>query len=155
MPQRHEGTKKKTDPIRLALLAKVHIAKKELGILDADYRAILEREFGKRSARDCTQLELEYLIDYFKSKGWGGSRLKGSRVNDGQRTTAHGQQCEALRARAWELAGKIENGDSRLKGLAKKILGVDRLEWSRDVGKLRRLLAVLEKIKKETEALWD
>jgi len=145
MPQRHQGTKKKIDPIRLALLAKVHIAKKELNIEDEDYRAILEREFGKRSARDCTQMELEYLVDYFREKGWSPN---------GKRKTDNGQQCEALRARVYEIAGKIENGQARLKGLARKILGVDSIAWSRDVGKLRRLLAVLEKIRADYRATY-
>jgi len=135
---------------REKLLAMVHIAKKELGMVDDDYRLILKREFGKYSARDLTELELGYLIDYFREKGW---RPKGGNLK--LETGNLPNQIEQLRSRAWELAGKIENGDRRLKGLVKKILHVDRLEWSRDVGKLRRLLAVLEMIKRETEALWD
>ena len=141
MPQTREKTR------RNALLAKVHIAKKELAIEDDDYRAILKREFRKHSAKQLTEMELGFLIDYFREKGWTPA--------NGQRTTDNQQQYEILRARAWELAGKIENGDRRMKGLAKKILGVDRLEWCRDVGRLKRLLAVLENIKRETEALWD
>lgn len=137
-----QSTKKNTR--RNALLAKVHIAKKELGIEDADYRAILKREFGKYSAKDLTELELGYLVDYFREHGWQNPKRK-----------AQSDQCEILRARAWELAGKIENGRVRLKGLTKKILKVDRLEWARDVGRLKRLLAVLENIKREEEALWD
>ena len=131
---------------RNALLAKVHIAIKELGIDDDDYRAILKREFGRYSAKQLTELELGWLIDYFRQKGWQAQSAE---------RRAQSEQYEILRARAWELAGKIENGDRRLKGLAKKILGVDRLECCRDVGRLQRLLAVLEKIKRETEALWD
>jgi len=127
------------NPRRNALLAKVHIAKKELNIEDEDYRAILEREFGKRSARDCTQLELEFLVHYFKEHGWKSSKLKAQ--------SSKLKQIQKLKERAYEIAGQIENGEARLKGLAKKILGVDSIAWSRDVGRLKRLLAVLEKVK--------
>lgn len=140
-----QQTRKKSR--RNKLLAMAHIAPKELGIADEDVRVILAREFKKHSRADLSEMELGYLIDYFRGKGWGDSKVQDSRLKE--------NQVEKLRARAWELAGKIENGDKRLKGLAKKILGVDRLEWSRDVGRLKRLLAVLEKIKKEAEALWD
>ena len=148
--------KRRTSPQRRGLLAKVHIAKKELGIPDDDYRAIFKWEFGKRSAKQLTMIELEYLVDYFKSKGWKiqGSRFKGSKINPERGTVNLQNQLEALRARAWELARQIENGDRRLRGLAKKILGVDCLTWCRDAHKLRRLLAALEKIKK-SQPEWD
>jgi len=138
MPQ----TQKKSR--RNKLLALAHIAPKELGISDEDMRMILQREFKKQSRADLSEMELGYLIDYFREKGWSPN---------GKRKTDNGQQCDALRARVYEIAGKIENGQARLKGLVRKILDVDSIAWSRDVGKLRRLLAVLEKIKEK--AIWD
>jgi len=145
MPQRHEATKKKSR--RNKLLAMAHIAQKELDIPDEDVRTILKREFKKTSRADLSELELGYLIDYFHQHGW--------QTRNSQLATRN-NQCAALRTRAYELAGQIENGETRLKGLAKKILGVDRLEWARDVKRLQRLLAILEKIKtSEGEAIWD
>ena len=141
-----QSTKKNTR--RNALLAKVHIAKKELNIEDEDYRVILEREFRKDSARDLTDLELGYLIDYFRQHGW--------QTRNPQPATRNPiNQIEHLRARAYEIAAKIENGEVRLKGLARKMLGVDSIAWCRDVKRLQRLLAVLEKIKKTEGPEWD
>jgi len=146
--------KKKTR--REKLLAMAHIAQKELGIPDGDMRMILAREFKKNSRADLTELELGYLIDWFRSKGWQTRNPQPATRNPQPATRNPSNQVKSLRTRATEIAAKIENGEARLKGLAKKILGVDSIAWSRDVGKLRRLLAVLEKIKKtEGEVLWD
>jgi len=135
MPQ----TQKKSR--RNKLLALAHIAPKELGISDEDMRMILQREFKKQSRADLSEMELGYLIDWFRQHGWQNRNSK-------LETRNSAGQVNILRTRAYEIAGKIENGEARLKGLAKKILGVDSIAWARDVGKLRRLLAVLEKIKK-------
>jgi len=152
----NKAVRKKSDPQRNKLLAKIHILYPQQDLTQQDYWEILEREFGPRSrkglsdeelkkgrrtAKYLSNLELQYLVERL-----GGNKPKSKNC---------GPQIERLRSRAWELAGKIENGDRRLKGLVKKILKMDRLEWCRDVGRLKRLLAVLEKLKKETEALWD
>ena len=128
---------------RQALLAMVHIALKDLGMPDEDYRGILLEEFCVSSAAALSLSELGDLVDRFREKGWqpegGRQRKEGSDM-------AEIRQARALRERAETLAGEIENGERRLKGLCKKICGVDKLEWCRDVGKLRRLLKVLGNI---------
>ena len=40
--------------MRRALIAKIKIAQKELGLDDATYRAVLERVTGKRSCTECS-----------------------------------------------------------------------------------------------------
>jgi phage gp16-like protein len=62
------NTKSKGD-WRRAMLAKVHIAKKDLGIDDEDYRDILQEQFGVRSAGALNDRELEQLVRWFQSKG--------------------------------------------------------------------------------------
>lgn len=53
-----------------ALLAKVHIAKKELALAEESYRAILERVTGRTSSKDCTEHQLEQLLAEFRRLGW-------------------------------------------------------------------------------------
>jgi len=124
------------------LLAKTHIAPKELGISDEDVKEqILKPQFGKTSRGELTIMELQYLLQYFVQHGWKPkSRGRGSGVRD--------QQLQRLRERARDLAGQIENGERRLQGLIKKICQVERMEWCRDAAKFKRLLAVLEEIKR-------
>ena len=120
---------------RQKLLAIVHIAIKELDVSDDDYRETLRKEFGVSSAAALSLPELGDLVDRFREKGW-----QPEVDNTGIK------QLRALRKRAETLAGEIENGERRLPGLCKKICGVDKLKWCRDVGKLLRLLKVLGEI---------
>lgn len=53
-----------------ALLAKVHIAKKDLVLPDETYRDILVRITGWESSRDCSERQLEQLLAEFKRLGW-------------------------------------------------------------------------------------
>ena len=53
------------------MLAKVHIAKKDLALSDADYRHVLFVQFGADSASKLSDGELSQLLDHFRSKGWG------------------------------------------------------------------------------------
>lgn len=55
---------------RRAMMAKIHIAKKQLGLQDADYRAILLRVIGRNSSRDATDGQLRTLLTEFKRLGF-------------------------------------------------------------------------------------
>lgn len=51
-------------------LAKIHIAKKELGLTDDAYRDLLRERFGKESAAKLTPGQAYRLLEYFKYLGW-------------------------------------------------------------------------------------
>jgi len=125
---------------RKGLLAKIHIAKKELGLQDVEYREIIESRYGRISAGDLSNPELEDLVQYYIHCGW---QPKPQTTNHRRRAKL---QTEILRERAWAIASDLENGEKRLRGLVKKICGIERIEWCHDVPKLKRLLAALEKI---------
>lgn len=123
----------KLDSQRRGLLAKIHIAVKELGLPDVHYKDIKAGRYGVESAADLSNLQLEDLVEYFKSLGWKPHRKS---------------QAYRLRERVEGLALEIQNGANRLPGLVKKICDVDKLEWCHATAKLKRLVAVLEKIKR-------
>lgn len=125
--------------VRRALLAKIHIARKDLGMSAEDYRDILVREYRVASSAVMSIPELADLVNRFIEKGWKDGR-------PGGRETKTDGQARALRARVVAVAAGIENGEKRLAGLIKKICGVDRLGWCRDPEKLKRLLAILSKL---------
>lgn len=52
------------------LLAKIHIAKKELGLDEETYREVLSSEFGVQSSKDLNNEKALKLIRIFKEKGW-------------------------------------------------------------------------------------
>lgn len=53
-----------------AALAKIHIAKKELGLDDDAYRDVLERITGKRSSKGMNAKQHKAVLDEFKRLGW-------------------------------------------------------------------------------------
>jgi len=126
--------------IRNALLAKVHIAKKDMGIMDDDYRDILQREFGVRSAGHLTVKELTELVNYFESKGWPGSAKRKAQGAKEDR------QADALKERIGQELLHSDFTEKRLRGLVRKICGVDDLRFCHDVRRLKHLLAVLGRI---------
>lgn len=58
------------ESIRKGLLAKVHIAKKQLGLRDEDWRAILEARFEVDSSARLSLGQLENLVSYLERCGW-------------------------------------------------------------------------------------
>jgi phage gp16-like protein len=63
-------SKKPIAPKKKALLAKIHIAKKDLGLDDGTYRDVLRRITGKDSSSKMLISELERVIYEFGNLGW-------------------------------------------------------------------------------------
>lgn len=125
---------------RQGLLAKIHIAKKDMGLTDDQYEAMLSG-MKVKSAKDLTILQLEKLVQYMMHCGWRPGKSRKPKPVDAQ--------INALKGRVQEASLGIPNGQERLPGLIRKICGVDSLIWCRNVNKLERLLAVIGKIKEE------
>jgi phage gp16-like protein len=135
---------------RNGLLAKIHIAINDLGIDDFTYREkiLAEKPFRVKSAGSLTLQGLEALVKHFKALGWQerpGSGVQGSGVGGKE------SQVEALHERIAEIAAQMENGEKRANGLCKTICRTDRVEWCKDTYKLKRMLAIMEKIRSEDE----
>jgi len=122
---------------RRGLLAKIHVAKKQMRLGPDEYEMIL-RSLGVASAADLSMDGLEKMVKLMKHYGWKPTRNP---------LTQRESPIPALRRRCVEAAGLLENGDKRLAGLAMKICGTSQLAWCRDARKLERLLAVLGKLK--------
>jgi diacylglycerol kinase family enzyme len=52
------------------LIAKIHIAKKELGLEDSIYRDILYRKFRVSSSKSLSDSQALVLVHHFKNLGW-------------------------------------------------------------------------------------
>jgi hypothetical protein len=59
-------------------LAKLHIARKELRLCEADYRAALARATGKTSAAALDEGEREKALAEFRRLGWKGKPTRNS-----------------------------------------------------------------------------
>ena len=123
-------------------LAKIHIAKKDLGLSDDAYRDVLRNVCGKDSAAKLTDNQATRVLRYFESRGW---KPKAQRSLPGLTLPRDGQsrKIQAL----WitmHKAGKVRNSsDKALLAMVKRVTGVDRLEWCTDIQKS----AVIESLK--------
>ena len=125
---------------RRGLLAKIHIAKKEMGLNEGEYEMIL-RGFKVASAADMTLPQLENCVKLLKHYGW---KETFKRARSGSP-----EHLAALRKRCVDTAKEMPNGEKRLAGLAEKICGTAQLNWCHNAKKLERLLAALGKIREK------
>ncbi len=117
-------------------LAKIHIAKKELGLDDGAYRAMLERLTGRTSARDCSDAQLGVVLDEMKAKGWAPAfRVAASNPGRPARSAAPAASPMAKKARAmWislhQLGVVRDPSEAALESFGRRQLKVDRLQWA-------------------------
>ncbi|HUO23678.1 MAG TPA: regulatory protein GemA [Caulobacteraceae bacterium] len=147
-----------TAQIRRAMLGKVHIARKELGLDEATYRAVLLRITGQQSASLCSMGQLATVLKEFGAKGWKPAVF----VNpDKQTEPATGKQTDprptapkaastpmAKKARAmWislhQLGVVRDPSDRALESFGRRQLRVDKLEWA-DAGQSYKLIEALK-----------
>jgi phage gp16-like protein len=139
-PQQTAGEK-----TRRVLLAKVHIARKQLGLEEGDYRDILAARYRRTSAAELSIWQLEDLVRWFREKGW----------TPRPRPETAARRLQRLRARIKEEAfgdGRVPGISSaalRLRGLCRSICKVDSVEWCKDPEALSRLLAALARLRRE------
>lgn len=114
---------------RRAMLAKIHVARKELAIVEDDYRQILVDQTGHLSVKDCSDAELDKVLGALKAKGF---KPKSRSPRTGQQRADHPM---ARKARALWLSlyhlGAIRNPDEKaLEAFACRQLKTERLQWS-------------------------
>ena len=139
------------DSARRTMLAKVHIARKELRLQEPEYRAMLERITGHDSAGDCSVAQLGAVLDELKAKGWKPTVF----VNQDKQTrprTAPGRAPAdhpvARKARAmWISLHRLgvvrDSSDRALDAFARRQLGVDAMQWA-DQGLAYKLIEALK-----------
>ena len=111
-------------------LAKIHIAKKELGLPDEVYRDIMRERFGQESAAKLTPGQAFQLVQHFSSMGWkpkyAQQKLPGvySRPTDGQDGKIIALWIELAKA------GIIRNkSDLALQAFVRRMTGKHNLRW--------------------------
>jgi len=126
---------------RRRFLALIHIAKKDVGMSEILYRDMLSAMFDVPTAAALNNNDLSRILVLFQTKyDW--------RPNGNKQSGEKNYQVEALQARAIEFISQIPDGEHRVKGLCRKLCGVDRIEWCKDAKKLKKLLAVMGNIKR-------
>lgn len=151
-PEEHKA--KQVEEARRSLLAKVHIARKQLGLAPDEYQSILECRFNVASSAELDVPALHKLVAYFKSLGWKPGRGPGTRARQkAPHTIEHdetGQGRERYMAKIEALLADIGRLEGRFmpwayaSGILKRQTGLDRLEYATR-GQLQAIISVLDK----------
>jgi phage gp16-like protein len=126
-----------TDQPPMSILAKVHIAKAQLGLDDESYRALLARVAGVRSAKELNARQAAAVINELQRLGWQPKPRK-SQGKPGNFDSLPGEIAviEALLA---EMSLPWSYADS----IARRQFGIDRVAWLNQPKQFKAVLAAL------------
>jgi phage gp16-like protein len=137
-----------------AMLAKVHLAAKDLGLDEDTRRDVIERVTGGlRSAGACNQAQLHAVLAEFRRLGWKGPAARPKAA--GGRTPATSSFARKARAMWISLhqLGVVRDPSERaLEAFGARQLRVDRLQWA-DESQAHRLIEALKAM--ATRHGWD
>lgn len=131
----------------MTLLAKIHIAKKDLGLEDDDYRTMLSRVVGTNTAKGLSDNQCLRVLEEFARLGWKPKVVQGGK-RQGQKSTTAASFPSAKKARAlwislWQLGAVRNRSEIALSEFAKRQLKCDHFAWA-DQGQVYKLIEALK-----------
>lgn len=134
---------------RKQLMAQIHIAKKDLGLDDESYRAILWRVSQKESCADMTVTQLVDVVKEMKRLGFKVQSTARSKANHGKKPNAV-QSKQALMNKIEAILADMNLSWAYAHAMARKMFGVDQVHWLDDnhLYKLTQALAVYQRKQK-------
>jgi phage gp16-like protein len=130
--------------LRRRLLAQLHIAKKQLGLDDATWRAMLWTVARVRSSADLDAAGLQQVRDHLVARGAklgkGGDPKRPRVARDRERQLAKIEALLADAGRPWEY---LTHGSGGKPAMVMRICGVERIEFCLPEH-LGKLIAALE-----------
>lgn len=115
---------------RRALLAKVHISKKQLGLDEDDYRAVIFQHCGSMSAADATEAQLAAVVQHFGQRGFKAQAkgVPGRRAPAVDTPTA--RKARALWLSLHQLGAVRNPSEQALEAFARRQLKCEVWRWS-------------------------
>ncbi|MDN6860721.1 regulatory protein GemA [Pseudomonas sp. CAN2814] len=123
--------------LRNVNLAKIHIAKAQLGMDDDAYRALLGRVAGVRSAKELGPRQVAQVLAEFQRLGW-----KPESKQQGRATPKVPQNRQIVLKKVEALLASASRPWSYADAMAKRMFKVERVEWLDD-DQLYRLMQAL------------
>ncbi|KZE34162.1 gp16 family protein [Crenobacter luteus] len=107
-----------------AALAKIHIAKKELGLDDATYRAMLQSVAGVSSSKDLSDAGVTRVLAHLQRCGW---KPKAAAKVGKKPSVGRGRQ--ALVGKVEALLAEAKRPWCYAEAMAKRMFGVEKVDW--------------------------
>lgn len=116
------------DATRRTLIAKIHIAKKDLAMDDETYRDVLQRVTGKDSCKNMTIVELKKVISDMKRLGFTPKQTAQSIQKHGRKPTTT-EDRQALLSKVEAILADNNLHWNYAHAIAKQMFGVDLVHW--------------------------
>lgn len=115
------------------MIAKIHVAKKQLNIADDDYRQILLDEAGVMSSAAASDGGLTKVLDRLKSRGFKPLPPKKGK-HGGAKPADHpsARKARALWLSLYQLGAVKNPAEQALEGFAKRQLKVEAMQWANE-----------------------
>lgn len=130
---------------RNAQLAKIHLAKRDLGLDDDAYRTMLWTVCRVRSAKDLDGHGREQVLDHLKARGWAPA-VRGR----GGQTRVPAERAP-LRRKIDAMLAEAQRPPAYGDALARRIAKVERLDWCTPA-QLGKIVAALTYDERRREA---
>lgn len=124
---------------RKRLIRLIHVAKRDTGLDDASYRDLLERETGKRSAKDMSVSQLDQVLKAMKANGFKVRKPVSASTNAKVREFPRKPKSEArdgqkalitaLWIDLWQLGAVRDRTDKALDAFIKRQTSIEHLQW--------------------------
>ena len=116
---------------RNSMLGKIHVAQKQLGMIDDDYRQLLFAATGQVSLKHCDDRQLARVIDALKGKGFRPMPKGQPYGVKGVAMHPMARKARALWISLYQLGVVHNPADEALEAFAKRQIGCDRLIWAK------------------------
>lgn len=135
----------------MSALATIHVAKKQLGLDDDTYRAVLNRVTGKTSSAEMTEPERWAVVDELRRLGFEKASSGSRRALEGR----YAKKLQALWIAGWNL-GVVRNRDDRaLIAMVKRQTGIDHVRFVRDPADAVRAIEALKAMTAKAGVDWS
>jgi phage gp16-like protein len=117
---------------RRSLIAKIHVAKKEMSLLDDDYRQMLLDTTGRASSADCTVAELRGMVEAMKAKGFQPKPRAPASGGGSAKPATHpfAAKARALWISLYHLNAIDNPSEQAFEAFARRQLKCERMQWA-------------------------
>lgn len=123
-PARFDASTKK----RRSLIAKIQVARNQLGMVEDDYRSLLFDTTGKMSLKGCSDGQLVAMVEALKAKGFKPLPVRGGK---GVAMHPMARKARALWISLYQLGVVHNPAEAALQAFAKRQLKCERMVWAR------------------------
>ncbi|WP_048646583.1 regulatory protein GemA [Nitratireductor soli] len=117
-------------------LATIHVAKKELGLDDETYRAVLVRVTGKSSAGEMNEAERQRVVEELRRQGF-------KRIKYGLEGP-FAKKLQALWIAAWNLGLVRDRRDAAMLAFVKRQTGIEHTRFLRNPGDAAKAIEAMK-----------